>query len=89
MAQFLVVGPHPDDQELGMGGSIAKFVSKGDIIFYSKQWQEFGRQNIEPNHLWVAKGSQDIQINASVPGEVADIYVEFRTAGEPIRLNFN
>ena len=67
-------------------GSVAKFVNKGDIIFYSKQWQEFGRQNIEPNHLWVAKGSQDIQINASVPGKVADINVEFRTAGEPIRL---
>ena len=24
MANILVIGPHPDDQELGMGGAIAK-----------------------------------------------------------------
>ena len=29
MANVLVVGPHPDDQELGMGGTIAKMVSQG------------------------------------------------------------
>ena len=32
MAQILVVGPHPDDQELGMGGTIAKFVQQGHNI---------------------------------------------------------
>ncbi|MDP7005741.1 MAG: PIG-L family deacetylase [Phycisphaerales bacterium] len=32
MAQILVVGPHPDDQELGMGGSIAKFVQQGHEV---------------------------------------------------------
>ena len=26
---FLVVAPHPDDAELGMGGTIAKMVSEG------------------------------------------------------------
>src|SRR5262249_44602428 len=26
---ILVVGPHPDDQELGMGGTIARLSSKG------------------------------------------------------------
>ena len=26
---ILVVGPHPDDQELGMGGTIARLVSQG------------------------------------------------------------
>lgn len=28
MASILVIGPHPDDQELGMGGSIARLVSQ-------------------------------------------------------------
>jgi N-acetylglucosamine malate deacetylase 1 len=29
MASILVIGPHPDDQELGMGGSIALLVAQG------------------------------------------------------------
>ena len=29
MASILVIGPHPDDQELGMGGTIARLVSQG------------------------------------------------------------
>lgn len=30
---MLVFGPHPDDQELGMGGSIARFVDQGhDVV---------------------------------------------------------
>lgn len=29
MANILVVGPHPDDQELGMGGTIARLVDAG------------------------------------------------------------
>ena len=28
MASILVIGPHPDDQELGMGGTIARLVSQ-------------------------------------------------------------
>ena len=28
MASILIIGPHPDDQELGMGGSIARFVEQ-------------------------------------------------------------
>jgi bacillithiol biosynthesis deacetylase BshB1 len=28
MASILVIGPHPDDQELGMGGTIAKLVAQ-------------------------------------------------------------
>ena len=28
----LVVGPHPDDQELGMGGTIARLVAQGDRV---------------------------------------------------------
>jgi len=28
MASFLIIGPHPDDQELGMGGTIAKLVKQ-------------------------------------------------------------
>jgi bacillithiol biosynthesis deacetylase BshB1 len=32
MASILVVGPHPDDQELGMGGSIALLVSQGHKV---------------------------------------------------------
>ncbi|UCD74684.1 MAG: bacillithiol biosynthesis deacetylase BshB1 [Phycisphaerales bacterium] len=29
---ILVVGPHPDDQELGMGGSIARFAEQGHNV---------------------------------------------------------
>jgi len=32
MASILVFGPHPDDQELGMGGAIARFVSQGHQV---------------------------------------------------------
>jgi bacillithiol biosynthesis deacetylase BshB1 len=32
MASILVVGPHPDDQELGMGGTIARLVSQGHAV---------------------------------------------------------
>jgi bacillithiol biosynthesis deacetylase BshB1 len=29
---ILVIGPHPDDQELGMGGSIARFAAQGHNV---------------------------------------------------------
>jgi N-acetylglucosamine malate deacetylase 1 len=32
MASFLVIGPHPDDQELGMGGTIVKLVRQGHAV---------------------------------------------------------
>lgn len=32
MASILVFGPHPDDQELGMGGTIAKLVNQGHKV---------------------------------------------------------
>jgi bacillithiol biosynthesis deacetylase BshB1 len=32
MSRILVVGPHPDDQELGMGGSIARLASQGHEV---------------------------------------------------------
>jgi len=32
MANILVVGPHPDDQELGMGGTIARLVEQGNDV---------------------------------------------------------
>jgi bacillithiol biosynthesis deacetylase BshB1 len=32
MASILVIGPHPDDQELGMGGTIAKLARQGHRV---------------------------------------------------------
>ena len=32
MASFLVIGPHPDDQELGMGGTIARLARQGHRV---------------------------------------------------------
>jgi LmbE family N-acetylglucosaminyl deacetylase len=32
MANILVVGPHPDDQELGMGGTIVRLVEQGHHV---------------------------------------------------------
>jgi len=31
--RILVVAPHPDDETLGVGGTIAKFAAKGDEVF--------------------------------------------------------
>ncbi|HEX4125500.1 MAG TPA: PIG-L family deacetylase [Tepidisphaeraceae bacterium] len=33
MASILIIGPHPDDQELGMGGSIARLASQGHRVY--------------------------------------------------------
>src|SRR5215471_1382476 len=32
MASILVIGPHPDDQELGMGGSIIRLAGQGHKV---------------------------------------------------------
>src|SRR5206468_11873342 len=32
MSSILIFGPHPDDQELGMGGTIAKLVAQGHKV---------------------------------------------------------
>lgn len=32
MAKILIIGPHPDDQEIGMGGTIALLVSQGHDV---------------------------------------------------------
>lgn len=32
MTRVVVVGPHPDDQELGMGGAIRRFAEQGDAV---------------------------------------------------------
>ena len=32
MASFLVIGPHPDDQELGMGGTIVRLAQQGHKV---------------------------------------------------------
>jgi len=32
MASILIIGPHPDDQELGMGGTIARLVEQGHQV---------------------------------------------------------
>ncbi len=32
MANILVIGPHPDDQELGMGGAIARLAAQGHHV---------------------------------------------------------
>ena len=32
MASLLIIGPHPDDQELGMGGTIARLVEQGHRV---------------------------------------------------------
>src|SRR3954469_4896408 len=32
MASILVFGPHPDDQELGMGGTVLKLAAQGHTV---------------------------------------------------------
>ena len=31
--RILVIAPHPDDETLGVGGTIAKYSSQGDEVF--------------------------------------------------------
>ena len=31
--RILVVAPHPDDETLGVGGTIAKYTAQGDDVF--------------------------------------------------------
>jgi bacillithiol biosynthesis deacetylase BshB1 len=56
MANILVVGPHPDDQELGMGGAIAKLTEQGhDVLLVDMT-------NGEPT----PHGSPEIRANESI-----------------------
>jgi N-acetylglucosamine malate deacetylase 1 len=32
MSSYLIIGPHPDDQELGMGGTIARLIEQGHKV---------------------------------------------------------
>lgn len=43
--KILIIAPHPDDEVLGCGGTIAKYASRGDLISvcyvtkaYSPDW---------------------------------------------------
>jgi bacillithiol biosynthesis deacetylase BshB1 len=53
MAKILIVGPHPDDQELGMGGTIAKLTSQGhDVLLLdvtSGEPTPFGSPEVRAN----------------------------------------
>jgi len=53
MVKILIVGPHPDDQELGMGGTIAKLTSQGhDVLLLdvtSGEPTPFGSPEVRAN----------------------------------------
>jgi LmbE family N-acetylglucosaminyl deacetylase len=45
MRKILVIAPHPDDEVLGCGGTIAKYTKQGDEVYlcivtkgYSPDW---------------------------------------------------
>ena len=31
--RILIISPHPDDESLGLGGTIAKYISEGNDVF--------------------------------------------------------
>src|SRR5690606_42134342 len=76
MAKILVIGPHPDDQELGVGGSIAKFAAQGhDVLLLDVT-------NGEPTpHGTVEKREREAEAAAKIlspdPGRVPE--------GRPVR----
>ncbi len=74
MTQILVVGPHPDDQEIGMGGTIAKLARAGhDVLLLDVT-------NGEPTPLG------DPETRASEAAEAAKILgVKRRLLGFPNR----
>ncbi|MEM7229533.1 MAG: PIG-L family deacetylase [Planctomycetota bacterium] len=75
MANILVVGPHPDDQELGMGGTIARLVDEGHNVLL------LDMTNGEPTPYG------DPVTRAQEAAKAADILgVERRSIGLPNRM---
>jgi bacillithiol biosynthesis deacetylase BshB1 len=74
MANILVVGPHPDDQELGMGGTIARLASQGhDLLLLDLT-------NGEPTPM----GSPEVRAREAARA-AAILGVKRRTLGFPNR----
>jgi N-acetylglucosamine malate deacetylase 1 len=73
MANILVVGPHPDDQELGMGGAIARLAEQGHSVLL------LDVTNGEPT----PHGTVEIRLREAE--EAARILSPARTPGNPVR----
>ena len=67
-------------------GDVVRFDGLTDVAVHSHGRRESARQHIDPARLVVRNGRQDLEIGAVVTGRAADIHVELRTAGEPLRL---
>ena len=49
--KILVVAPHPDDETLGVGGTIAKFAKNGDDVLNTRNPEFIDWKWIEPEKL--------------------------------------
>jgi bacillithiol biosynthesis deacetylase BshB1 len=70
MANILVVGPHPDDQELGMGGTVALLARQGHRVLL------LDMTNGEPT----PRGSVEVRAR-----EAADAAAALSAPGNPVR----
>ena len=65
--RVLVISPHPDDEVLGCGGTIAKYVDHGDTVYlciittvYTPDWSE---EYIQNKKVEIAKANEILGIN--------------------------
>lgn len=59
---IMVIGAHPDDVELGMGGSIRRFILEGDYIL----WVEMTTGIYKNMHGVSMRTSEEINAGASM-----------------------
>ena len=76
MSKILVIAPHPDDEVLGCGGTIAKHVSGGDEVYLCVVTKAYPPDWPEPTRDVSAYALTLSLVNRLRPARQRQIYVE-------------